>query len=206
MTRRPDGLTDDERAQLDILLGRSPALATTRELVRDFAEIMTDRRGGDLAAWMTAAEAGGEPALRCFVRGLRRDLDAVTAGMTLSHSSGAVEGHVNRIILWNLTCQGHSRLRWLTETIGSRVAVAGTPISRGVVPVGVGTSISRSRRLSRAVCPSSTAARSSSLSGIAASMRCRLSLLQQLSIARCLGGWKSQRAHAILCGHCSKNV
>ncbi|MFE5708919.1 transposase, partial [Rhodococcus koreensis] len=118
-TRRPDRLTDDEREQLNAPLGRSPALTTTRELVHDFAEIMTDRRGGDLAAWMTAVDADGQPALRSFVRGLRRDLDAVTAGLTLPHSSGAVEGHVNRIILWNLTCQGHSRLRWLTEMIGS---------------------------------------------------------------------------------------
>ncbi|MGW5153552.1 ISL3 family transposase [Rhodococcus koreensis] len=97
LTRRPDRLTDDEPEQLNALLGRSPALTTTRELVHDFAEIMTDRRGGDLAAWMTAVDADGQPALRSFVRGLRRDLDAVTAGLTLPHSSGAVEGHVNRI-------------------------------------------------------------------------------------------------------------
>jgi transposase len=31
------------------------------------------------------------------VIGLRRDQDAVTAGLTLPWSSGAVEGHVNRI-------------------------------------------------------------------------------------------------------------
>ncbi|MES4893060.1 hypothetical protein [Streptomyces sp. NPDC096012] len=31
---------------------------------------------------------------------------------------------------------------WLTATIGRSVAVAGTPISRGVVPAGVGTSTS----------------------------------------------------------------
>ena len=176
LTRHPDRLTDDERTALEALLERSPALATTRDLVHDFAEIMVERRGRDLGAWMTAVDANGDRALRSFVTGLRRDLDAVTAGLTLPYSSGPVEGHVNRIILWNLRCQGHSRLRWLTGTIGSRVTVGGAPISRGVVPVGVGTSISRSRRLSRAVCPSSTAARSSSLSGIAASMRWRLSL------------------------------
>lgn len=176
LTRRPDRLTDEDRAGRGALLARSPALATTGRLVRDFAEIMVDRRGHDLNAWIGRARREGSPALRSFAAGLVRDLDAATAGLTLPHSSGAVEGHVNRIILWNLRCQGHSRLRWLTEKIGSRVAVAGTPISRGVVPVGVGTSTSRSRRLSRAVCPSSTAARSSSLSGIAASMRCGLSL------------------------------
>ena len=37
------------------------------------------------------------PALRTYATGLERDVDAVTAGRTLPHSSGPVEGHVNRI-------------------------------------------------------------------------------------------------------------
>jgi transposase len=74
-------------------------------------------------------------------------------------------------ILWNLICQVHPCLPWLTATIGSSVAVAGTPISRGVAPTGVGTSTSLSRSLSRASWPSSTAARSSSVRGTLASIR-----------------------------------
>lgn len=46
---------------------------------------------------MTAVEADDLPALWSFVKGLRRDQDAVTAGLTLPWNSGAVEGHVNRI-------------------------------------------------------------------------------------------------------------
>jgi hypothetical protein len=49
-------------------------------------------------------------------------------------------------VMWNLICQVRPHLPWLTAVIGSRVAVAGTPISRGVAPSGVGTSISRSKR------------------------------------------------------------
>lgn len=37
------------------------------------------------------------PALRSFTAGLRRDLAAVVAGLTLEYNSGAVEGTVNRI-------------------------------------------------------------------------------------------------------------
>jgi transposase len=37
------------------------------------------------------------PHLHRFVRGLRRDYRAVLNGLTLRHSSGAVEGNVNRI-------------------------------------------------------------------------------------------------------------
>ena len=41
----------------------------------------------------------GQPVseLRSFAKGLRKDWAAVTAGLTVSYSSGAVEGHVNRI-------------------------------------------------------------------------------------------------------------
>jgi hypothetical protein len=46
---------------------------------------------------MTPAEAVSEPALRSFVTRLRADQDAVTNGLSLRWSSGAVEGHVNRI-------------------------------------------------------------------------------------------------------------
>jgi transposase len=46
---------------------------------------------------MEAAAAGGEPALKSFITGLRADQDAVTARLTLRWSSGCVEGHVNRI-------------------------------------------------------------------------------------------------------------
>jgi transposase len=44
---------------------------------------------------MTAASS--TPELCSFITGLRRDQDAVTAGLTLPWSSGVVEGHINRI-------------------------------------------------------------------------------------------------------------
>ena len=46
---------------------------------------------------MKRAERGSVPELRSFAGGLRKDWDAVKAGLTMSWSSGAVEGAVNRI-------------------------------------------------------------------------------------------------------------
>ena len=46
-----------------------------------------------LAVWMGAVDAA-LPVLRSFTAGLRRDLDAVVAGLTLEYNSGAVEGSV----------------------------------------------------------------------------------------------------------------
>ena len=97
LTRHPDSLTDDERGARDAVLNRSPALRATRDQVGAFAEILTQRRGHELHAWMARVGNDGAPALRSFATGLERDLDAVTAGLTLPYSSGPVEGTVNRI-------------------------------------------------------------------------------------------------------------
>ena len=65
--------------------------------VREFAELLTQRRGENLAAWMRDVDARGAAPLRSFTKGLRTDLAAVTAGLTLPDSSAAVEGAVTRI-------------------------------------------------------------------------------------------------------------
>ena len=65
-----------------------------------FAEMMTNRTGEqELSGWLAAVEADDQPYLHSFATGIRRDQDAVTAGLTLPYSSGTVEGNVNRIML-----------------------------------------------------------------------------------------------------------
>jgi hypothetical protein len=56
---------------------------------------------------MTQAAASGIEALARFAQGLREDLTAITAGLTLPWSNGPVEGHVNRLKL--LKRQGYGR-------------------------------------------------------------------------------------------------
>ncbi|WNO76724.1 transposase [Streptomyces sp. AM8-1-1] len=65
--------------------------------VRDFGEILTDRLGCTLPTWIDAVDASQLPGLTGFALHLLRDLDAVTAGLTLDWSSGSIEGAVNRI-------------------------------------------------------------------------------------------------------------
>lgn len=66
--------------------------------MRSSAHILTHLHGDQLAEWIEASSATTElPSLRHFAQHLLRDLDAVTAGLTLPWNSGVVEGHVNRI-------------------------------------------------------------------------------------------------------------
>jgi transposase len=75
-------------AQLDRLAGH----------VTSFAKTMTRRTGeGDLAAWLERVEADDQPELHTFATGIRQDLAAVTAGLTLPYSSGSTAGNVNRL-------------------------------------------------------------------------------------------------------------
>ncbi|MGW7582358.1 transposase [Kitasatospora sp. NPDC054769] len=67
-------------------------------LIARFASMLVNRRGQEeLEHWTADAEASTLPELRGFANGLRKDWDAVMAGLTLHWNSGPVEGHVNRI-------------------------------------------------------------------------------------------------------------
>jgi transposase len=89
---RPASLPAGDQRALAAILDGCPELAALQAHVRALAQMMTERRGRDLEKWMTEATASGEPELRSFVTGLRRDQDAVTAGLTLRWSAGVVEG------------------------------------------------------------------------------------------------------------------
>ncbi|WP_208798147.1 transposase [Microbispora triticiradicis] len=95
--RHPDSLDADEHQHLQASTAACPALAALGEHIRAFAQMMVHLTGDGLEQWMKRVQADDLPELRSFVTGLRRDFDAAKAGLTLPHSSGKVEGHVNRI-------------------------------------------------------------------------------------------------------------
>ncbi|MFI1801066.1 transposase [Streptomyces sp. NPDC020379] len=97
LTRHPTALTEEDRASLKNVLARCPELDTAAGHVRDFGEILSGRLGSTLPAWIDPVDASPLPGLTGFALHLLRDLDAVTAGLTLDWSSGSIEGAVNRI-------------------------------------------------------------------------------------------------------------
>jgi transposase len=95
--RDPATLNDDEQVKLKDVRARCPHLDALADHVTEFAKILTGRHGDRLDAWIAAAEADDQPDLHSFTTGLKQDYAAVLNGLTLPHSSGAVEGNVNRI-------------------------------------------------------------------------------------------------------------
>ncbi|MEU9406710.1 transposase [Streptomyces sp. NPDC048281] len=95
ITRRPDRLDDDQAQRFKQTLARCPTLGRTAEHVGAFAELMNGRRGRDLG----------------------QDLDAVVAGLSLRYSSGAVEGHNNKIKMIKRKMSGRANFDLLRKRV-----------------------------------------------------------------------------------------
>ncbi|WP_425444756.1 ISL3 family transposase [Streptomyces milbemycinicus] len=94
---RPENQSDQARQDLKDVCGRCQEIAEACRLARGFATILRRRDGHRLGDWLTQADASQVKEIRTFANGLRKDLDAVTAGLTLPLNSGAVEGNVTGI-------------------------------------------------------------------------------------------------------------
>jgi transposase len=105
----PEHLGEEDTLALKQVTTQCEHLERLEELVRRFAVMMTQLRGAELREWLERAETADLPALRSFATGLRRDLTAVTNGLTLPYSSGAVEGTVNRIKMLQRQMFGRAR-------------------------------------------------------------------------------------------------
>ncbi len=97
LLRRSIDLTDEEQMALWQVCQIHPKVHRLNGLVQQFAQMLRDRRGEELAQWLHAAFHAGIPELRAFVRKLRQDQQAVQAGLVLNWNHGMVEGHVNRL-------------------------------------------------------------------------------------------------------------
>ncbi|GAA2037561.1 hypothetical protein GCM10009839_43550 [Catenulispora yoronensis] len=79
--------------------------------------MLTELKGQNLAAWMTEVEASDLPHLKTFVNGPRHDHDAVLNGLTLEHNSGAVEGAVNRLKVYQRQMYGRANFDLLRKRV-----------------------------------------------------------------------------------------
>lgn len=105
--RHEEKLDEKQGAYLQRLCEADEALADTRRLTQEFAEMVRRLEGEDLDGWLKDAEKSNSIAMQSFAASLRKDLDAVRAGLTEEWSNGCVEGFVNKLKL--LKRQGYGR-------------------------------------------------------------------------------------------------
>jgi transposase len=111
-----------EQAYVAELLRNTPLLARLTETVRAFFCLLSERRVGDLEAWLQQATASGIAELAAFAEGVRRDLAAVQAAMTLHWSQGQTEGQINRLKLLKRQMYGRANLDLLCQRVRYRAA------------------------------------------------------------------------------------
>lgn len=105
--RREEKLTEEQKEYLGRLCDADEDLDVARRLTQEFANMVRELEGGKLAGWLEEAEASSVPAMQRFAVGLKKDLDAVRAGLTEKWSNGPVEGFVHKLKL--LKRQGYGR-------------------------------------------------------------------------------------------------
>ena len=117
MMTQPSDLSDTCRAHLGELVTACPEMTRLAELVREFAEIMADRRGAELDCWIKQAREAGLPELEPFLRGLDQDHDAAVAALTLPYTNGPCEGVNTKTKLLKRQMYGRAGFRLLRHRI-----------------------------------------------------------------------------------------
>ena len=115
--RPDDKLSDADRLGLKDARARCADLDALTKLAHGFNELVRQRRGTELEAWINQAIQGRFPEVRGFARGLLSDFDAVTNGLTQHWSSGPVEGHVNRVKMIKRQMFGRAKLDLLRKRV-----------------------------------------------------------------------------------------
>ncbi|MEJ3656568.1 hypothetical protein WEH80_26730 [Actinomycetes bacterium KLBMP 9759] len=95
---RPADLTDDDRGHLDELHAACPHLETSPSTSAR-SPGCSPPAAAEWDGWMTAVETDDVSALHGFVRSLRKDLPAATAGLTMPYSNDPIEGVNNKVEL-----------------------------------------------------------------------------------------------------------
>jgi transposase len=121
VTFKEDQRLDWQKKYLTQLCEADQEIREAYDLVTDFTTMLRERQGERLDAWIEKVEAQGITELKNFALGLKRDYDAVKAGLTLCWSQGPVEGHVHRLKLLKRQAYGQASF----ETLRKRVLRCG---------------------------------------------------------------------------------
>lgn len=105
----PEQLTERQRSQLREVCQAGTELHLAYELTQEFVVMLKERKVSCLESWLKRTEQSGLPALKGFVRGLRRDYGAVSAALSSPWSQGQVEGQITRLKLLKRHMYGRAK-------------------------------------------------------------------------------------------------
>jgi transposase len=117
IVRPPDKLGTTEQEHLTKLAAVHPKLQVVIDLAREFAAMVRQHEVQPLEAWLQKATQSHIRALHSFAAGLRQDMAAVRAGLSMSWSNGPTEGHINRLKCVKRQMYGRAKLDLLRQRL-----------------------------------------------------------------------------------------
>jgi hypothetical protein len=117
MTFKKEHRLDWQQDYLDRLCQHDSQMAQTYELIEEFTTMLREREGKRLDEWLDRVEKQGIPELQSFAVGLKKDYDAVKAGLTLQWSNGQTEGQVHRLKLLKRQMYGRGSFKLLRKRV-----------------------------------------------------------------------------------------
>jgi len=121
MTFKEEQRLDWQQSYIDQRGPQDPQIALTYELMKEFTTMLREREGEHLDEWLARVEAEGVSELQSFAQGLKKDYDAVKAGLTLKWSNGQAEGQVNRLKFLKRQMYGRGSFQLLRKRVLHRV-------------------------------------------------------------------------------------
>jgi transposase len=106
-----------QQRYLTQLCEQDPHIAQTYELIHEFTTMLREREGEHFDAWLDCVEKQGVSELQSFANGLKKDYDAVKAGLTLVWSNGQTEGQVHRLKLIKRQMYGRGSFTLLRKRV-----------------------------------------------------------------------------------------
>ena len=116
LMRRAENRTQEQRQAL-AQMGHIPEIALVMKLVDGFLSMLRTLQGEQLEDWMQQAQQSPIREMQNFVEKLRKDQQAVQAGLTLTWNNGVVEGHVNRLKCLKRAMYGRAHFDLLRQRV-----------------------------------------------------------------------------------------
>ncbi|MBF0236704.1 MAG: transposase [SAR324 cluster bacterium] len=114
-------LEHDQLTFVKKLFEVSPEIQKAATFAREFKQLMMERKHHELENWLVRVESSQIEDLISFVKGVRKDQDAVTAAFELQWSNGPVEGQINRLKMIKRNTYDRAKL----DLLEARLLLAG---------------------------------------------------------------------------------
>jgi transposase len=117
LVSREETLQQWQKDARRLLVETDQEIATAIEHTHSFLQMLRQLQGSQLDSWLDEVETNGVAELRSFARGLRKEYQAVKAGLTEIWNNGPTEAQVQRLKLLKRQMYGQAGFLLLRQRV-----------------------------------------------------------------------------------------